>query len=55
MKRRPKTWNKYNIKSLKVPHGKEGSEMYALWLKTYGKKEADRLYTQFKYQIAHGH
>lgn len=47
-------WNKYNIKSLKVDRGKEGSEYYKHLVKAYGVVEADRRYKEFKYQSTHG-
>lgn len=46
--------NGYNVKSLKVPKGKEGSLMYLAWLKEYGEEEATRLYVEFRYQVSHG-
>lgn len=47
-------WNKYNIKSLKFPKGKEESMYYEHLLKQFSKVEADIKYKRFKYNSTHG-
>lgn len=54
MKKKLSKWNKYNIKSLKVPKGKQGSEYYQALLGEYGTKEANKRYQEFVYQRTHG-
>lgn len=47
-------WNKYNIKSLKVPKGKESSEYYKHLVKQFGEHEANKKYKEFVYQRTNG-
>lgn len=46
-------WNKYNIKSIPFPKGKESSMAYGIWLKMYGEEKATSMYMEFKYRATH--